>query len=75
MYRYMHICEVLKLLATSLESLFTCCWKIEEQASQAPCSTRLVDSFGGGLKCRCQSLRYQAIPHVLCVACLVLTAN
>ena len=26
-----------------------CCWKVEEQASQAPCSIRLVDSFGGGL--------------------------
>ena len=26
-----------------------CCWKVEQQASQAPCSIRLVDSFGGGL--------------------------
>ena len=26
-----------------------CCWKVEQQASQAPCSIRVVDSFGGGL--------------------------
>ena len=26
-----------------------CCWKVEHQASQAPCSLRVVDSFAGGL--------------------------
>ena len=26
-----------------------CCWKVEHQASQAPCSIRVVDSFAGGL--------------------------
>ena len=26
-----------------------CAWKVEHQAKQAPCSIRLVDSFGGGL--------------------------
>ena len=26
-----------------------CCWKVEQQASQAPCSIRVVDSFAGGL--------------------------
>ena len=25
------------------------CWKVGQQASQAPCSMRLVDSFAGGL--------------------------
>ena len=28
-----------------------CCWKVEYQARKAPCSIRMVDSFGGGL-CR-----------------------
>ena len=26
-----------------------CTWKVEHQAKSAPCSLRLVDSFGGGL--------------------------
>ena len=26
-----------------------CAWKVEHQAKQAPCSIRVVDSFGGGL--------------------------
>ena len=26
-----------------------CAWKVEHQAKSAPCSIRLVDSFGGGL--------------------------
>ena len=26
-----------------------CAWKVEQQAKSAPCSLRLVDSFGGGL--------------------------
>ena len=26
-----------------------CAWKVEQQAKAAPCSLRLVDSFGGGL--------------------------
>ena len=26
-----------------------CAWKVEHQARKAPCSIRLVDSFGGGL--------------------------